>query len=92
MKLFYVISFVLFITLQYSFLLSDNSIFSYTNVKNTLHLQNKEILKLTSKNQLLETEIQQLVTDKKSMEIYAREIFGYIKKNEFFVQVIKDEK
>ena len=75
MKIFYSICFILFISLQYSLFLSNNSVITFFNLKNNL----------------LASEIKSIKKNKNSLEIYARENFGYIKKNETFFQIIRNE-
>ncbi len=92
MKLFYLISFVLFSLLQYSLLLSNNSIFSYWDYKHQLDMRNQQINEIQNNSNELKNEISRLNNNNKALEIYAREIFGYIKKDEIFVQIIKNDR
>ena len=92
MKLFYLISFVLFSLLQYSLLLSNNSIFSYWDYKHQLDMRNQQINEIQNNSNKLKNEISRLNNNNKALEIYAREIFGYIKKDEIFVQIIKNDR
>ena len=91
MKLFYLTSFILFSLLQYSLLLSNNSIFSYWDYKYQLDTRNQQINKIQNDTSELKKEISKLNNSNKALEIYAREIFGYIKKDEIFVQIIKND-
>ena len=92
MKLFYLSSFILFSLLQYSLLLSNNSIFSYWDYKHQLNTRNQHISKIQNDSNELENEIFKLNNSNKALEIYAREIFGYIKRDEIFVQIIKNDR
>ncbi len=91
MKLFYLTSFLLFSLLQYSLLLSNNSIFSYWDYKNQLDTRHKQIVKIKNDSNELKDIIFKLNNSNDALEIYAREIFGYIKKDEIFVQIIKND-
>tara|TARA_Y100000996_G_scaffold398210_1_gene366042 strand:- start:342 stop:620 length:279 start_codon:yes stop_codon:yes gene_type:complete len=92
MKIYYVICLVLFLSLQHSLLLSNNSIFNYYGLKNTLNAYNSEANTLIAKNKNLQLEISKFKKNRNYLEVYARENFGYIKKNEVFYQIVKDEK
>ena len=50
------------------------------------------ITELSKKNDLLKLEIAKISNNKSFLEGYARENYGYIKENELFFQIIKDEK
>ena len=91
MRIFYLICFLIFINLQYSLLISDNSIFTYMNLKDKLNKHNSQLLDYKNKNEYLKAEIKNLKTGDETLEIYAREKFGFIKKNETFFQIIKNE-
>ncbi len=91
MKLFYITSFLLFFLLQYSLLLSHNSIFSYWEYKNQLDSKNQQIIKIQNDSSKLRNIISKLNNNNIALETYAREIFGYIKKDEIFVQIIKND-
>jgi len=91
LKLFYIISFLLFFLLQYSLLLSHNSIFSYWEYKNQLDSKNQQIIKIQNDSSKLRNIISKLNNSNIALETYAREIFGYIKKDEIFVQIIKND-
>tara|TARA_B100001996_G_scaffold377361_1_gene359876 strand:+ start:1934 stop:2212 length:279 start_codon:yes stop_codon:yes gene_type:complete len=91
MRIFYLICFLIFINLQYSLLISDNSIFTYINLKDKLNKHNSQLLDYKNKNEYLKAEIKNLKTGDETLEIYAREKFGFIKKNETFFQIIKNE-
>ena len=91
MKLFYITSFLLFSLLQYSLLLSNNSIFSYWDYQNQLDSKNQQIIKIQNDSSKLRNIISKLNNSNIALETYAREIFGYIKKDEIFVQIIKND-
>ena len=91
MKLFYIIAIILFLNLQYSLLLSENSYFSYKNTKKMQQLIMSDINDLSDSNRILKDEIADLTNNKNSIELYAREKYGYIKKRESFVQIIKND-
>ena len=91
MKLFYSICFILFISLQYSLFLSNNSVITFFNLKNDLKVFSSDLSKYKEKNNLLMSEIKNIKKNKDSLEIFARENFGYIKKNEIFFQIIRNE-
>jgi len=91
MKLFYSICFILFISLQYSLFLSNNSVITFFNLKNDLEVFSSDLNKYKEKNNLLISEIKSIKKNKNSLEIFARENFGYIKKNEIFFQIIRNE-
>ena len=92
MKVYYIICLVLFLSLQHSLLLSNNSVFNYYGLKNTLQTYDNEAQLLIEKNKNLKIEINKFTKNKDYLEVYARENFGYIKKNEVFYQIVKDEK
>tara|TARA_Y100000816_G_C25635943_1_gene338746 strand:- start:252 stop:431 length:180 start_codon:yes stop_codon:yes gene_type:complete len=50
-----------------------------------------DINDISDSNHILKAEISDLTTNKNSIELYAREKFGYIKKRESFVQIIKND-
>ena len=50
-----------------------------------------DINDISDSNRILKAEISDLTTNKNSIELYAREKFGYIKKRESFVQIIKND-
>ena len=91
MKLFYIIAIILFLNLQYSLLLSENIYFSYKNTKKMQQLIMSDINDLSDSNLILKSEISDLTNNENSIELYAREKFGYIKKRESFVQIIKND-
>ena len=91
MKLFYSICFILFISLQYSLFLSNNSVITFFNLKNDLEAFSSDLNRYKEKNNLLISEIKSIKKNKNSLEIFARENFGYIKKNETFFQIIRNE-
>ena len=91
MKIFHIICLVLFLSLQHSLFISNNSIFTYFGLKNTNDSYAKKISELIKQNNHLSIEIEKVSSDKDFLEGYARENYGYIKKNEIFFQIIKDE-
>ena len=91
MKIFYSICFILFISLQYSLFLSNNSVITFFNLKNNLEIFSSNISNIKEKNNILISEVKSIKKNKNSLEIYARESFGYIKKNETFFQIIRNE-
>ncbi len=91
MKIFYFTSFILFSLLQYSLIFSNNSIFAYLDYRKQLDTKYEQINKIKNDSNNLRNEISRLNESNKSLEIYAREIFGYIKKDEIFVQIIKND-
>ena len=91
MKLFYSGCFIIFISLQYSLFLSNNSVITFFNLKNDLESFSSDINKYKEKNNILISEIKSIKKNKNSLEIFARENFGYIKKNETFFQIIRNE-
>ncbi len=50
-----------------------------------------DINDLYDSNRILKAEIADLTNNKNSIELYAREKFGYIKKKESFIQIIKND-
>ena len=92
MKIFYLICFLIFVSLQYSLLVGNNSIFTYMNLNNKLRDYNTQLLDYKNKNKYLKSEIKDLKNNNNSLETYAREKFGFIKKNEIFFQIIRNEK
>ena len=91
MKLFYSICFILFISLQYSLFLSNNSVITFFNLKNNLETFSSNINNIKEKNNILISEVESIKKNKNSLEIHARENFGYIKKNETYFQIIRNE-
>ena len=92
MKIFHLICLVLFLSLQHSLFFSTNSIFSYLDLKETQHSYEKKVAGLVKQNNYLKAEISKASNSQKYLEAYARENYGYIKKNEIFFQIIRDEK
>ena len=90
MKLFYLISSALFIVLQYSIFLSDNSLFSYIDYNEQLVSKQIKIDLLETKNKKLKNEITRLTNNTHALETFAREKYGYIKNEEIFVQILKN--
>ena len=60
MKLFYSICFILFISLQYSLFLSNNSVITFFNLKNNLEVFSSNIHNIKEKNNLLVSEIKSI--------------------------------
>ena len=50
-----------------------------------------DINDLSDSNRILKGEISDLTNNENSIELYAREKFGYIKKRESFAQIIKND-
>ena len=92
MKIFHIICLVLFLSLQHSLFISNNSLFSYLDLKKTYNSYNTKVIELISENSKLSAEIKKVSSDKEYIEGYARQNYGYIKKNEIFFQIIKNEK
>ena len=61
------------------------------SLKDKLNKHNSQLLDYKNKNEYLKAEIKNLKTGDETLEIYAREKFGFIKKNETFFQIIKNE-
>lgn len=92
MRFFYLICFIIFISLQYSLFFSQNSVISYYYLKNKVEKDKLDLANIARKNKSLTTDIKNIRNDKNSLEIYARENLGLIKENETFYQIIKNEK
>ena len=92
MTIYRAICLILFISLQHSLFLSNNSLFTYFSLNNTLESSSQEVAGYQVSNKKLRKEIKEIRKDKNFIEVYARENFGYIKKNEIFYQIIKNEK
>ena len=92
MKILHFISIIIFLTLQYSLFFSQNSLISYFYLKDKLEKNQLDLSKIEDKNKILQAQIYNIRSDKKYLEIYAREKFGLIKKNETFFQIIKNDK
>ena len=92
MKIFHVICLILFVSLQHSLFISSNSLFTYFDLKQTYNSYNNQIILLTRSNNRLNLEIEKINNSKSFLESYARENYGYIKEDEIFFQIIKDEK
>lgn len=92
MKIFHIICLVLFLSLQHSLLLSSNSLFSYFDLEKTYNSYNHRVSEIYEQNKRLKLEIAKATESKSFLEGYARENYGYIKKNEIFFQIIKHEK
>ena len=92
MTIYRAICLILFISLQHSLFLSNNSLFTYFSLNNTIQSSSEEVAGYQINNKKLKEEIKEIRKDKNFIEVYARENFGYIKKNEIFYQIIKNEK
>ena len=91
MKIFHVICLILFLSLQHSIFLGSNSIFAYFDLKNTYNSYNSKVFQLSETNSRLKLEIAQVSQSKSFLEAYARQNYGYIKENEIFFQIIKND-
>ena len=69
LKLFYLIATILFLNLQYSLLLSENSYFSYKNTKEMQQLIMSDINDLSDSNRILKGEISDLTNNENSIEL-----------------------
>ena len=78
--------------LQHSLFLSNNSLFTYFSLNNAIEASSEEVVGYQTNNKKLREEIKEIRRDKTFIEVYARENYGYIKKNEIFYQIIKNEK
>ena len=92
MTIYRAICLILFISLQHSLFLSNNSLFTYFSLNNTIQSSSEEVAGYQINNKKLKEEIKEIRKDKNFIEVYARENFGYIKKNEIFYQIVKNEK
>ena len=86
MKIFHIICLVLFLSLQHSLLLSSNSLFSYFDLEKTYNSYNHRVSEIYEQNKSLKLEIAKATESKSFLEGYARENYGYIKKNEILYQ------
>ena len=91
MKIFYTVALIIFLSLQYSLFLSENSLISYYYLKDKLEQNQSDLTKYEFKNNSLQTEIKNIKNNNEYLEVYAREKFGLIKSNEIFFQIIKNE-
>ena len=91
-KIYHAICLVLFLSLQHSLFLSNNSLFTYFGLNDTLNTYSHNVYLLKANNEKINDEIERIKKNKSYLEVYARENFGYIKKNETFYQIIKNEK
>ncbi len=91
MKIFYTVALIIFLSLQYSLFLSENSLISYYYLKDKLEQNQSDLTKYKFKNNSLQTEIKNIKNNNEYLEVYAREKFGLIKSNETFFQIIKNE-
>ena len=66
--------------------------FTYFGLSNAIEASSEEVAGYQINNKKLREEIKEINEDRNFMEVYARENFGYIKKNEIFYQIIKNEK
>ena len=92
MTIYRIICLILFVSLQHSLFLSNNSLFTYFGLSNAIEASSEEVVGYQINNKKLREEIKEINEDKSFMEVYARENFGYIKENEIFYQIIKNEK
>ena len=92
MTIYRAICLILFISLQHSLFLSNNSLFTYFSLSNSIKSSSEEVVGYQASNKKLREEIKEIRKDKNFIEVYARENFGYIKKNEIFYQIIKNDK
>ncbi|MDB3972990.1 septum formation initiator family protein [Gammaproteobacteria bacterium] len=92
MTIYRAICLILFISLQHSLFLSNNSLFTYFSLSNSIKSSSEEVVGYQANNKKLREEIKEIRRDKNFIEVYARENFGYIKKNEIFYQIIKNDK
>ena len=92
MKIFHLVCLILFLSLQHSLFFSSNSIFTYFDLKQTYDSYDNQVILLTQSNDRLNLEIEEIYNSKSFLEGYARENYGYIKEDEVFFQIIKDEK
>ena len=92
MTIYRAICLILFISLQHSLFLSNNSLFTYFSLSNSIKSSSEEVVGYQANNKKLREEIKEIRKDKNFIEVYARENFGYIKKNEIFYQIIKNDK
>jgi cell division protein FtsB len=92
MKIFHVICLILFVSLQHSLFISSNSLFTYFDLKQAHNSYNNQVTLLTQSNNRLNLEIEKINNSRSFLESYARENYGYIKEDETFFQIIKDEK
>ena len=92
MTIYRAICLILFISLQHSLFLSNNSLFTYFSLSNSIKSSSEEVVGYQANNKKLREEIKEIRKDKNFIEVYARENYGYIKKNEIFYQIIKNEK
>ena len=79
-------------SLHHSIFLSSNSIFAYFDLKNTYNSYNLKVSQLSETNSRLKLEIAKVSQSKSFLEAYARQNYGYIKENEIFFQIIKNDK
>ena len=92
MTIYRAICLILFISLQHSLFLSNNSLFTYFSLNNSIKSSSEEVAGYQINNKKLKEEIKEIRKDKNFIEVYARENFGYIKKNEIFYQIMKNDK
>ena len=92
MKVFHLVCLILFLSLQHSLFFSSNSIFTYYDLKKTYNSYDNQVILLTQSNNRINLEIEKIYNSKSFLEGYARENYGYIKEDEMFFQIIKDEK
>ena len=66
--------------------------FTYFSLSNSIKSSSEEVVGYQANNKKLREEIKEIRKDKNFIEVYARENFGYIKKNEIFYQIMKNDK
>jgi cell division protein FtsB len=88
-KLLFVLGILVLGNLQYSIIFKNNNIsdFFFLNQQNNKLLE--DIKKITSKNTILENEIEDLSSSTHALENFARYNLGLVKKDETFIQVIR---
>ena len=88
-KLLFLLGILVLGNLQYSIIFKNNNIsdFFFLNQQNNKLLE--DIQKITIRNTILENEIKDLSSSTHALENFARYNLGLVKKDETFVQVIK---
>ena len=74
MKLYHAICLVIFLSLQHSLFLSNNSWFTYFSLNNTIELSSKEVIGYQIDNKKLRKEIKEIRKDKDFIEVYSWKI------------------
>jgi cell division protein FtsB len=90
-KLLFLLGILVLGNLQYSIIFKNNNIsdFFFLNQQNNKLLE--DIQKISIKNTILDNEIKDLSSSTHALENFARYNLGLVKKDETFVQVIKNE-